>query len=174
MTHHGFAKNTFPPNSYDLDRNPATSNQLQHFKGITETSTVEGEISLEGEYGVYFPHSTSINFQYCSICSLGFGRKSFRKKKVLFKTFFIISAVGILSAGEAVTAKPYQANDPYRSPVTLAAVQLCAYDFPDKKSLIPDGTQCCFMSKKGEGWSGVVLVYLYILYIHLNVTPIAL
>lgn len=83
MTHHCFAKTTFPPNSYDLDRNPATNYQLQHFKGIIETDREEGEFSLEGECVVcfFFSHSTSINFQYCSTCNLCFGRKSFRNRK---------------------------------------------------------------------------------------------
>ncbi|KAF2979834.1 hypothetical protein EK904_012858 [Melospiza melodia maxima] len=82
MTYHCFAKTIFPPNSYDLDRNPATNYQLQRFKGITETSREEGE------YG-YLQSQL--------------WKEEFQEQKVLLKTFFIITAVGALSAGEALT-----------------------------------------------------------------------
>lgn len=104
-------KTTFPPNPYGLDINTATNYQLQHFKGIIETTKQIGRSLLRRIMGFF--HSTSIvsNIAVLAISALE-GRASETDREFCSAPSFLIIVLQweLFQQGKLWPAKPYQAN----------------------------------------------------------------
>ena len=125
---------------------------------------------------VYFPHSTNIKFPILQYLQSLLWKKDLQKQIESFVRYLL--SLSLYCSGSFFSRESCdQQNFTRPTCPLLSSLFGCCLDtqlqcpWQRKYNLIQAGTQCCSMSKKGEGWSGAVLVYLLIVRVHLTITP---